>query len=137
MVWYLAMAAVEDDEDVQKKGVVEVFFANDALGKRNGITEHLTMGLSALLCLPIRFVGIHFCYDSAIFKPIVQLAQMAFGAGNRLRFRSHFGTSCRISLEDPSTDFGNLMGTDCVNRFGHGNPIRAVIIWHCNSDGTI
>jgi hypothetical protein len=92
MVWYLAMAAVEHNDDVQKNGVVEVFFANGALGKRIDIMEHLTKGFSALLCLPIRFAGIHFCYDNAVFKPIVQLMQMVFGAGNRLRFRSHFGT---------------------------------------------
>jgi hypothetical protein len=92
MAWYLVMAAVEGNEDVQKNGVVEVFFANDALGKQTRIIEHLTKGLSALLCLPIRFAGIHICYDNAVFKPVVQLMQMAFGAGNRLRFRSHFGT---------------------------------------------
>lgn len=93
MAWYLALAAVEEDEDIQKQGFVEIFFANGALGKQRQISEHMTKGFGGLLSLPIRFAGIHFCYDNPVFKPVVQLAQMAFGAGNRLRFRAHYGES--------------------------------------------
>ncbi len=93
MCWYLALAAVEDDEEVQKNGLVEVLIANDTLTKQKSITEHLSQGFAGLLCLPIRFVGIHFCYDNVIFHPILKLAQMVFGAGNRLRFRVHNGRS--------------------------------------------
>jgi len=85
----MTMVALEEDEEVQKKGVVEVFYGNGAVGKWMNLTEHTTKGLSALMALPNR---IYFCYDNVLLKPIVQLAQMAFGATNRLRFRSHCGT---------------------------------------------
>jgi len=91
MCWYLALSMVEQDEEVQKQGLVEVFFANGALKQQTNITKHLKEGLSGLLCLPIRFVGIHFCYDDVMFQPILQLAQLVFGASNRLRFRAHQG----------------------------------------------
>lgn len=69
---------IENDEDVQKRGFVEVFFANGALEKKNRITEHLTKGLTGLLCLPIRFAGIHFCYDDAVLSPVSENAPCCF-----------------------------------------------------------
>lgn len=91
MCWYLALSLVEQDEEVQKQGIVEVFFANGALKQQTNITKHFKEGFTGLLCLPIRLVGIHFCYDDVMFQPILQLAQLVFGANNRLRFRSHQG----------------------------------------------
>lgn len=92
MCWYLALTAVENDEEVQRNGIVEVFFANGALGKQTKISDYLTQGFASLLSMPIRLVGIHFCYDNYLFQPILKLTQIVFGASNRLRFRAHHGT---------------------------------------------
>jgi hypothetical protein len=91
----LALQTLENDVEVQKQGIVEVFFSNGALMKLPRINEHLTKGLVGLLGLPIRYAGIHFCFNNPLFKPVIQLAQMAFGAENRLRFRAHYG-ECHV-----------------------------------------
>jgi hypothetical protein len=88
----MALTALDEDKEIQMKGFVECFYCSGALGRKTCIVEHTTKGLSGLLCLPIRFAGIHFCYDDPNLKVIIQLAQMAFGSSNRLRFRSYYGT---------------------------------------------
>ena len=93
MAWYLALQKVESDVEVQKRGLVEVFYSNGALMKVPRINEHITKGFSGLLGLPVRYAGFHFCYNNPLFKPVMQLAQMAFGSENRLRFRAHYGKS--------------------------------------------
>jgi len=60
----LALRAVENDEDVQKKGVVE-----EERSESKKVTKHGKKH-------PIAFVVcIHFCYDSAIFQTVIHLAQ--------------------------------------------------------------
>lgn len=91
MSYYLAMTELEEDDSIQANGIVEVFQFSGALNRQQLVTEHLTKGLKGVMCLPIRFAGIHFCYDNPALKPILSLAQMAFGASNRLRLRPHCG----------------------------------------------
>eukprot|EP00980_Cylindrotheca_fusiformis_P009999 scaffold2212_cov143-Cylindrotheca_fusiformis.AAC.17 len=97
------MAEVEEDESVQTKGIVEVFFFTGPLKRQQLITEHVTKGLRGLMCLPVRLVGIHFCYNNAALKPIMNLAQMAFGASNRLRLRPHCGKLLSVPTKQDET----------------------------------
>lgn len=90
-MWYLALAILEEDEEVQKAGVIEVFFANGAFDNKAKITDYSTKGTASLLSLPIRLAGMHFCYSNPAPQPIIRILQMAFGAVNRLRFRAHYG----------------------------------------------
>jgi hypothetical protein len=65
--FYMIMTALEDEE-TQKVGIV-------LLRKT----------------LPMRVVGMHYCYDSFKMRPMMSLAMLVMGATSRLRFRAHYG----------------------------------------------
>lgn len=91
------MSLVEDDEEVQKRGIVEVFFAIEAIREKLKITDYTVKGTASLLSLPIRIAGFHFCYNNSALTPVIRLVLMAFGASNRLRFRAHFGAYLQLA----------------------------------------
>jgi hypothetical protein len=41
--------------------------------------------------LPMRVVGMHYCYDSFKMRPMMSLAMLVMGATSRVRFRAHYG----------------------------------------------
>lgn len=96
--WYMSLSALHGDEEFQRRGVVEVFFCSGALEQKDAIVDHMTKGMGGLMCLPIRFAGIHFCYDEPALTPLLRLAQMAFGASNRLRLQPHQGKNRRLVI---------------------------------------
>ena len=86
------MGALEEDEDIQKRGFVVVSYH---IGLRK-VDEKILDSFRNLPilndALPARFGAAHFCYDAPEFRPIVLFVQNAIARDQRLRFRAHSGT---------------------------------------------
>ena len=84
------MNALLDDEDAQKTGFVTI---SHNVGCTIGDlfpegSKHLHMMVEGV---PIRSVGLHFCYDSPQLRPFVLFLQHCFNMDVRIRFRAHYG----------------------------------------------
>ena len=91
-LWYQVMAALEDEE-VQKRGVVDVsnfhgemkFSVSDMI-----VLLHRCKGV--MRDWPMRNCGFHLCYENPIFQSFINALQLVMGKDRRLRERSHFGS---------------------------------------------
>jgi hypothetical protein len=83
--------SLTEDEDVQRNGVVLVFYNIGAslLGKVH--IDYFMRSKSMSTSLPIKAAGFHFCYDNALLQPLVTTVQMVLGRNWRARSRVHFG----------------------------------------------
>ena len=85
------MVALEEDEDAQIKGFVNItYFVGWRTADPNFMEclQHVHILNDAV---PFRFVGMHFCYDLPKLRPVVLFAQRVVGVNNRVRFRAHYG----------------------------------------------
>ena len=84
----MVMAALED-EDTQKAGVVMVGYN---MGAKLELDCHAVWAIMKLRrALPIRVVGMHYCYDDFKTRPMMSLAMLVMGSHGRMRFRAHYG----------------------------------------------
>eukprot|EP00934_Nitzschia_sp_Nitz4_P000806 Nitzschia sp. Nitz4//scaffold421_size8708//1956//3476//NITZ4_009119-RA/size8708-augustus-gene-0.2-mRNA-1//1//CDS//3329551565//806//frame0 len=85
------------DEDVQKRGVVFIYFAHGQTQYAGSRVATLTQ---TILAGPMRMVANHICYNSAEMNPLVSLAAYALTTRALLRFRTHYGSvmECLYSL---------------------------------------
>jgi hypothetical protein len=90
-MWYLFLSAVEDEYS-QQKGFVYVAYGINASMVMAGIESELVWrGSQIPLCLPIRFVGFHFCFNHKMLPPMMAAVQLGVGKNIRARFRTHYG----------------------------------------------
>jgi hypothetical protein len=90
------MRSVEDDEEVQKRGIVGCMYCVGG-----GINFDLQLLRKVLQnALPVRFDSFHVCYDDPRLVPAFSLAMIIMGTRSRLRFRAHYGSpeECRCQL---------------------------------------
>jgi len=100
MLWYNAMSAFLDDEEVQKKGTVGIVYA---IGNEWPDDELLKTSMNRIQkfanAVPTRAAVCHFLYNNPRLRPLLSVFQMALSGGNnRLRFRAHCGewySECR------------------------------------------
>lgn len=86
--FYLVMVALEDPE-TQRNGIVMVGLNT---GKDRNMNRSAAWAVQKLArLLPMRLVGIHFCYDDFMMLPMMSLAMLVMGASRRVRFRAHYG----------------------------------------------
>lgn len=91
MYYYQFMAALED-ENTQKKGIVNVIYNVDCTSINLRMDkETFSAGSAFVEALPFRIVAMHFCYNNERLLPIMSFIQLAVGQQNRIRFRAHFG----------------------------------------------
>ena len=78
------------DEDVQKKGIVHIFYGN---GKSSFHTDRVKKYADMWLYFPIRIVAMHFCYDhsDAVIDVGARMVEQAMEADHLCRFRRHKG----------------------------------------------
>ena len=102
------MKALENDENVQKRGIVHINYNvrnthKDDGGGHNSSSNNngtfidatfleLVTKLHLIQCVPFRFVSVHFCFNSPLLRQPMALIQKALTTKNRLRVRSHCGT---------------------------------------------
>ena len=83
--WYQFMAALEEEVETQRKGIVLVAF-----GFPNVHIHHFAGRLrTVLLALPMRIVARHFCLLNHTVHPIVRLMLRLGGEEYGLRSRIH------------------------------------------------
>jgi hypothetical protein len=88
---FCAAIAVAEDEETQKKGVVLILIN---AGPNKISDPYASWKVSRVMpSLCVRFVGIHYCYDSVVISKMFSLTMMMAGKESRLRFRTHFGES--------------------------------------------
>lgn len=93
-IWYFLNTTMNDVE-TQRKGVVAIM---SNFGRRTRVhrlsrvkkCERVRSGI------PMKVVGIHYCYDNSFLKPFVQGVQLFLGKNMRTRFRAHFGDHDKI-----------------------------------------
>lgn len=94
------MSKAAEDEDVQKRGIVMIYYANaqKIFDNRNNRPVHV---LNALKCLPARVVAAHFCYDHPGIRPLLDLLSDKMEKEMLCRFRSHYGqhAECLYNLK--------------------------------------
>ena len=76
------------DEDVQKKGIVHIFYSN---GKSEFHSDRAKKYADLWLYFPVKIVALHFCYDSAVMDLAAQMVEQAMEADHLCRFRRHKG----------------------------------------------
>ena len=87
-IFYGAITAAEDEE-TQKKGVVLVLMN---AGPNKISDPYASWQVSRVMpSLCVRFVGVHYCYDSVVISKMFSITMMMAGKESRLRFRTHFG----------------------------------------------
>jgi hypothetical protein len=77
------------DKDTQKHGMLLIVFI---VGRSGSFQPQFLYRIRELVCaLPIRFVGLHICYDNPKVHPVISLLLAAFDRFLTARCRSHFG----------------------------------------------
>lgn len=85
-----------EEEDVQKRGVVCVFYhIDDDFQKDRNMVLKCAKVLNAI---PIKIASFHVCHDEPRLRPLVFLAMMVLGSYQRVRYRSHFGKELVLSF---------------------------------------
>jgi hypothetical protein len=84
------MRSVEDDEDVQRRGVVGCSYC---IGGGLNFDLPLVRKTAKLRnALPARFNSVHVCYNDPLKAPVFALAMFIMRAHSRRRFRTHYGS---------------------------------------------
>ena len=96
-VWYMYNSMV-DDVEVQRRGFVLVIYLIDypKFSQDRAGTWKMTKLIAAL---PVRAVGVHFCYNNPILKALSDLAMLVGGQRTRTHMRMHSGTLSHIVLD--------------------------------------
>ena len=95
-MFYVGMSLTADPEE-QKKGHVYVQFTVNNRVIEEAQTEHSraesgwSIAKLAGNGLPVRFEGVHFCYNNLKVLPVMSCIQLGTNIFTRLRFRSHYG----------------------------------------------
>jgi hypothetical protein len=92
------MRSVEDDEEVQRRGVVGCMYC---VGKGIDFNLQILRKAGKLRnSLPVRFDSFHVCYNDPRLVPIFSLDMIIMGSRSRMRFRAHYGSDeeCRSQL---------------------------------------
>lgn len=77
------------DEEVQKKGFVYIYFT---IGQTQ-YTPARTMGLiKTMKGSPMRLAAAHLCYDNPILHPLVNMAILTLPSHLLIRYKCHFGS---------------------------------------------
>mmetsp|Transcript_19560 Transcript_19560/g.36480 ORF Transcript_19560/g.36480 Transcript_19560/m.36480 type:complete len:489 (+) Transcript_19560:119-1585(+) len=88
-IFMVFMFALQDVE-TQKRGIVGLVY-NIGAGKSTD-REAVWKAAKIVSILPVRFTGIHYCYDDEKIRLLFGLAMFVFNKNARIRCRLHFGT---------------------------------------------
>ena len=84
----MVMTALQDVE-TQKLGLVLVGYN---MGEKRVVDRMAVYAIQKVRkVLPMRVMGMHYCYDDFKLRPMMTLAMLVMGATGRVRFRAHYG----------------------------------------------
>ena len=92
-MWYLMMASIEHDVDVQRRGTVDVFYliGGDILKIPSPTSENVQLPKQIHDSIPRRVVGLHALYDDPRMGPLMYIIPLLLSTFKLIRFRSHYG----------------------------------------------
>ena len=95
--WYQIYSAAEENEDLQKRGVVQVLsILGGWKSSLQGVVEYFMFSSEFAGDWPIRLCGHHYCYDQVAFHHACVTLLAFRGKNFRLRNRTHFGSKLEI-----------------------------------------
>ena len=92
--WYLMMASIEHDVEVQRRGSIDIMYLIGGDYARMPRPSPETTKLPKQLneSLPRRVVAMHALYDDPMIGPLIIILPLVVSKFRLIRFRSHFGT---------------------------------------------
>lgn len=107
--WYQKLSLVEENEDIQKRGIVQVVSFYGPYSNTVGQALALLKNCQPILNdWPLRVCSFHLCYDSLAMRSVLELLHMVVGKDIRLRERSHFGS--KMEAQYSLMSYGILVG---------------------------
>jgi hypothetical protein len=91
--FYIVMATSEDEE-TQKAGTILISYLVGVDLTLQQLSQRITQSVSRakiLAACPVRVEGIHLCYNSIMWKPLLAAFKLHSLMFNRVRTREHFG----------------------------------------------
>ena len=91
-IYYNAMINAESVE-TQRKGIVVILWwgVGTVSSKRTFSAKTFWQCSAVQRAMPVKVMGMHFCYDNIILKPIMSTIQLGCDFFTGVRFRSHYG----------------------------------------------
>ena len=86
-MFYFFMA-VQRDEEVQKKGVVIIYYG---IGQSRMVEGRTSRTWKMWWGLPLRLIGYHYCIDSSVMNPAYGILSKMMDNDPLCRFRFHTG----------------------------------------------
>ena len=80
-----------EDEESQKRGMVGLLYHVGPMPIAGFDRELFYKGPSSVYYLPIRMVGLHYCFDDPLIRAVVAFTMMSVGREVRVKFRVHDG----------------------------------------------
>lgn len=122
--WYIVMSTLEENEEIQKRGVVQVFnLTGEWITPPSKVVATAQPSRHIVNDWPFRSCGFHLCYDNALLQSLITGISHFLVKELRIRERTHFGSPIEIQY--------SLMtfGMDLADAFepGKGNMSREYI----------
>jgi hypothetical protein len=112
--WYVLHAALTDNVESQRKGVVVIGYPHRARLAQFDRKLMRMNGESIRQCIPIRLSAFHLCHPPAFFSIVFPLVKLVFGDQLRRRILLHSGSTEHVlrSLADPYGLTRDVIPTD-------------------------
>ena len=92
-MWYVMMAIIEHDVEVQRRGTVDVFYliGGNASNIPHPNPNNMEMPRKFHQSLPRRVVAMHALYCDPMMGPFMMILPLLVSKFKLIRFRSHYG----------------------------------------------
>jgi hypothetical protein len=97
--WYSVFNELLADEDVQKRGTIDVLYFVDMEGIPDAMLKYVRDSHHILDALPCRPCGFHVCYNNNLIRPFLSFLHMVTSKDRKLRERLHFGSHLEVQYE--------------------------------------
>jgi hypothetical protein len=115
------------DEDVQKKGIVDVLYFIDMQGIPDSMIQYVRDSHHILSAMPVRSCGFHVCYNNRLIRSFLSFLHVVTPKDRKLRERVHFGSHlevgyalCTFGIDMQDLDSGSsgeAFGKEYVEKF--------------------
>jgi hypothetical protein len=97
--WYSIFNELLADEDVQKRGTIDVMYFVDMKGIPDSMLTYVRDSHHILSEMPCRPCGFHVCYNNNLIRPFLSFLHMVTSKDRKLRERLHFGSHLEVQYE--------------------------------------
>ena len=123
--WYNMFNVLLADEDVQRRGSVDVLYFVDMKGIPDHLIKFVRDSHHMLSAMPCRPCGFHVCYNNELIRPFLAFLHMVTSKERKLRERMHFGSPlevqyalCTFGINMRDAGFSDeSFGPEYINKF--------------------